>query len=378
MRNWKKLSVFSMVAALACGSVLTGCGSSAQTSSNTPTSSTTPPSDTKESATPEGDAVATGDLKVEIVAKGFQHDFWQAVLKGTKQAEEEFGVKTNFVGPEGEGAIAAQVEQINNAINKGPDAICLAALDTSASLDAISMAQSKNIPIIGFDSGVPGAPEGAVAANAATDNYAAGELAAEKLYEVIQDKVTDPAETVRIGVVSQEANSDSIVQRTAGFVDKMTELIGADKSQVEGHDKFNRKVDGVKVVIEVRIPAEVTDNAGKTEALTLLNKEDLVAIYGSNEFTAKCIINANEGLNKLGNDKVIAVGFDSGALQLDAIKNKVFYGSVTQNPVSIGYTAVKLAVAAAKGETVEDVDTGCLWYNADNMEDENIAPCLYQ
>ena len=359
MKNLKKVSMFSLVAALACGSLMTGCGSS---STSTSTSG----------------GKASGEMKIEIVAKGFQHDFWQAVLKGTKQAEEEFGVKTNFVGPEGEGAIAAQVEQINNAINKGPNAICLAALDTSAALDAISSAQSKNIPIVGFDSGVPGAPEGAVVANAATDNYAAGELAAEKLYEVIKDKVTNPSDTVRIGVVSQEANSDSIVRRTAGFIDKMTTLIGADKSQVEGHDKFNRKADGAKVIMEVRIPAEVTDNAGKTEALTLLNKADLIAIYGSNEFAAKCIINANEGLNKLGIDKVIAVGFDSGALQLDAIKNKVFYGSVTQDPVSIGYTAVKLAVAAAKGEKVEDVDTGCLWYNADNMEDANIAPCLYQ
>lgn len=360
MKNWKKVSMFSLVAVLACGSLMTGCGSS---STSTSTS---------------GGNGSTEEMKIEIVAKGFQHDFWQAVLKGSKQAEEEFGVKTNFVGPEGEGAIATQVEQINNAINKNPNAICLAALDTSAALDAITAAQDKNIPIVGFDSGVPGAPDGAVVANAATDNYAAGELAAEKLYEVIKDKVTNPSDTVRIGVVSQEANSDSIVQRTAGFVDKMTTLIGADKCQVEGHDKFNRKVDGAKVVIEVRIPAEVTDNAGKTEALTLLNKADLIAIYGSNEFAAKCIINANEGLNKLGIDKVVAVGFDSGALQLDAIKNKVFYGSVTQDPVSIGYTAVKLAVAAAKGEKVEDVDTGCLWYNADNMEDDNIAPCLYQ
>ena len=359
MKNLKKVSMFSLVAALACGSLMTGCSSS---STSTSTSG----------------GKASGEMKIEIVAKGFQHDFWQAVLKGTKQAEEEFGVKTNFVGPEGEGAIAAQVEQINNAINKGPNAICLAALDTSAALDAISSAQNKNIPIVGFDSGVPGAPEGAVVANAATDNYAAGELAAEKLYEVIKEKVTNLSDTVRIGVVSQEANSDSIVRRTAGFIDKMTTLIGADKSQVEGHDKFNRKSDGAKVIMEVRIPAEVTDNAGKTEALTLLNKADLIAIYGSNEFAAKCIINANEGLNKLGIDKVIAVGFDSGALQLDAIKNKVFYGSVTQDPVSIGYTAVKLAVAAAKGEKVEDVDTGCLWYNADNMEDANIAPCLYQ
>ncbi|WP_029504892.1 ABC transporter substrate-binding protein [Lachnoclostridium phytofermentans] len=332
----------------------------------------------KEDAKDKQASGSGSEMTIEIVAKGFQHDFWQAVLAGSKKAEEEFNVKTNFVGPEGEGAIATQVEQINNAINKKPSAICLAALDTNAALDAISQAQSQGIAIIGFDSGVPGAPEGAVKANAATDNYAAGELAAEKMYEAIKDKVTNPTDVVRIGVVSQEANSDSIIKRTSGFIDKMSSLIGENNSCVEGHDKYNRKSDGAKVIIEVRIPAEVTDNAGKTEALTLLNKEDLVAIYGSNEFAAKCIINANEGLNKLGEGKVIAVGFDSGALQIDAIKNKIFYGSVTQDPVSIGYNAVRLAVAAAKGEKVEDVDTGCQWYNSENYDASDIAPCLYQ
>lgn len=360
MKRFKKLSTLAL-AAILTGTMLTGCGSSSSSS---------------ESA--EADTSGSGEISVEIVAKGFQHDFWQAVLKGSEKAAGELGIKTNFVGPEGEGAIAAQIEQINNAINKGPSAICLAALDTDAALDAISLAQSKNIPIIGFDSGVPGAPDGAVKANAATDNYLAGALAAEKMFEKIKDQVSSPSEIVRIGVVSQEANSDSIVKRTAGFVDKMVELIGESNVSVEGHDKFAKKNGDAKVIIEVRIPAEVTDNAGKTEALTLLNKTDLVAVYGSNEFAAKCIINANEGLNVLGEGKITAVGFDSGALQLDAIKNGLFYGSVTQDPVSIGYNAVKLAVAAANGEEVTDVDTGCQWYNASNMEDPEIAPCLYQ
>ena len=123
---------------------------------------------------------------VEVIAKGFQHDFWKAVKQGADKAGKELGVKVNFVGPEGEGAIAAQVEMLNNAINKKPDAICIAALDTTASLDAINKAKANNIPVIGFDSGVPGAPEGTIFANASTDNYKAGELAAQKMYDAIK------------------------------------------------------------------------------------------------------------------------------------------------------------------------------------------------
>ena len=56
----------------------------------------------------------------------------------------------------------------------------------------------------------------------------------------------------------------------------------------------------------------------------------------------------------------------------------ILAGAVTQNPVQIGYQAVKLAVDAVKGNPVQDVDTGALWYNKDNMDSPEIAPCLYR
>lgn len=317
-----------------------------------------------------------GDLKIEVVAKGFQHDFWKAVNKGAQQAAEENGAEMNFVGPKSESDVAEQVEQLKNAINKKPSAICLAALDPDSVVGELDTAVAQNIPVIGFDSGA--GDHQAILANAATDNKAAGALAAEELYKLIKDKVTDPADTVRIGVVAQDATSGSINGRTHGFVDKMIELIGKDKVAVEGHEQYNVKTDGAKVVIEVGIPATVDDAQAVTVANTLLNKSDLVAIYGSNEFAAKNIITANESLQKLGADKVVGIGFDAGKVQLDAIKSGVFAGSITQNPVQIGYKAVSLAIAASKGEKVESVDTGSLWYTKDNMEDPEVAACLYE
>ena len=59
-------------------------------------------------------------------------------------------------------------------------------------------------------------------------------------------------------------------------------------------------------------------------------------------------------------------------------KNERFYGSVTQDPVQIGYQTVELAIKAANGEEVEDVDTGAVWYNAENIEDEDVQPLLYE
>jgi len=323
-----------------------------------------------------------GDLHFEIVSKGFQHQFWQAVLKGAENKAAELGVTINFVGPNTESDIADQVQMFNNAINQ-PAAIGLAALDTQALLDTIQASKDAGIPIIGFDSGVPDAPEGAVLANCSTNNYAAGELAAENTYPAIKDKVA--AGAVRIGVISQDATGESVVQRGIGFIDKIAALIEADGKTVaiEGNDKF---VDDSKpeagssadVVIEVRVPAQVSAELLATEAATLLNKDDTVAVFCTNSASAEGLVTANENINKLGEGgTVVGVGFDSGIAINTAVADGVLFGAVTQAPVAMGEWTVELLYKAAKGEPVEDVDTGAQWYNAANIESPEIAQNLY-
>lgn len=363
-------------------SALTACGGSGNKTSSTK-SATSAASTASTTSTAKSSAAAStttdgGTKHIDVIAKGFQHQFWKAVELGTQNAAKEFGVEVTFQGPDNESAIAQQVEYLNTAIAKKPTAICLAALDTQASIPSIQSAMEAGIPIIGFDSGVPDAPKGAIKANASTNNAVAGALAADELYKLIESKIKDAKEPVRIGVVAQESNSQSIVDRTKGFVDKMTELCGADNVSVEGHDSLKNEKAGAKVVIDVGIPAEVKDVDAAAVASAILEKKDLIAIYGSNEFAANAIITANEGLDKLGADKVIAVGFDAGKKLLDAVRAKTFAGAVTQDPVQIGYQAVKLAVEAADGKSVSDVDTGAKWYNAENMDADDIKPCLYE
>lgn len=361
-------------------SALTACGGSGNKTSSTK-SATSAASTASTTSTAKSSAAASttsGSKHIDVIAKGFQHQFWKAVELGTQNAAKEFGVEVTFQGPDNESAIAQQVEYLNTAIAKKPTAICLAALDTQASIPSIQSAMEAGIPIIGFDSGVPDAPKGAIKANASTNNAVAGALAADELYKLIESKIKDAKEPVRIGVVAQESNSQSIVDRTKGFVDKMTELCGADNVSVEGHDSLKNEKAGAKVVIDVGIPAEVKDVDAAAVASAILEKKDLIAIYGSNEFAANAIITANEGLDKLGADKVIAVGFDAGKKLLDAVRAKTFAGAVTQDPVQIGYQAVKLAVEAADGKSVSDVDTGAKWYNAENMDADDIKPCLYE
>ncbi|MDO5100100.1 MAG: substrate-binding domain-containing protein [Eubacteriales bacterium] len=377
-----------VVALLMCGvvaaSMLAACGKKEEGTKSNPKSETpkseAPKSNVKEEGSKSG-AAENADVSqydIQVVAKGFQHQYWQAVKQGADEAAKTLGIKSmNFVGPDTESNIEQQITQLKTAISKKPAAVCFAALSVESAMDALNEAKSAGIPVIGFDSGVPGAPEGSVFGNAATDNKAAGALAAEKMFELIKDKVTDPKEEVKIQVLSQDATSESIIGRTSGFLDKMAELIGTDKVSIVGNDKFNKKVDGAKVILNVQVPATVDDASCVSIATNALNDAATVAIYASNEMTAKNMVNADASTNKLGKD-VVGVGFDAGEIQLQAIKDKKLAGSITQDPVAIGRKAVEMAVKAAQTKEVQgDVDTGAKWYNAENMYNDDIKPCLY-
>lgn len=370
--------------------MLIGCGNTEQTTATTSesTESATEVSETTSEETGEATTSGAGDseLSFEIVSKGFQHQYWQAVLKGSQQKAEELGVTINFIGPNSESDIADQVQMLNNAVNAKPNAIGLAALDATACLDAIQGAVDENIPIIGFDSGVPDAPEGSVLATCATDNYAAGELAAEKTYEAIKDRIDSATSPVRIGSMSQDSTSDSQIKRGLGFINKMAELVIASGKTVElqGNDRFVQEADyesteGGEVIIEVLVPAQVTSELSAIDCQTLLNKSDTIAIYGSNQHSGEAMVTANSNLNLFGTgeDKVIGVAFDSGAVIKAAVADGTFLGAVTQAPVAMGEALVEQLYNAATGQPVSDVDTGCQWYTADNMDDAEIAQNLY-
>ncbi len=101
---------------------------------------------------------------------------------------------------------------------------------------------------------------------------------------------------------------------------------------------------------------------------------DLKGIFGTNEGSA---IGVGIGKKEVGSN-IVVVGYDSGKLQTDMIRDGTIAGAITQNPVGIGYETVKAAVMAIKGEAVPaHVDTGFYWYDKSNIDDPVIKPNLY-
>lgn len=357
--------------------LLAGCGGSSSSSSSDSSS---------DSAKSDGDSGK--GYHFEVVVKSFQSSYWQAAVQGIEQAQEELGVTTNTTGPNAESDIADQVNMLNNAINQNPDGIALAACDQNSVLEALQSAKDKGIPVVCFDSGVPDAPEGSVYATVVTDNGGAGAIAADKIYEAVKDKIAKADGQVRVGEVNQDATSANITERGMGFVNRFIELAKEDGKTcaVVGNDyyvnlvKDNGDAKTADIIIEVAVPAQTTVELCATEASNIMNKNDTIAMFGSNQVSAEGVLTANQNLNVLGSDvekNIIAAGFDAGSTIKAAVKDGTLIGAVTQSPLMQGKISIETLYDICEGKEVKDVQTDGYWYDSTNMDDADISPNLY-
>ena len=384
----KKL--IALLLALVMVLALAACAAKTEPAKTETTDTKTEQTTTEETKTedPAPAEETTGEkMYIPVMAKGFQHQFWQAVAKGSEDAAKDLGVEIYFDGPASETEIDAQVNMVKTELAKNPKAMALAALSTDAVTEILEECAEKNIPVIGFDSGVPGDTTGAVKATACTNNESAAAIAAEKfnenetVVEAMKNATSD--NPVIIGCLSQDAVSASVTGRTTGFVDKMAEIAETyqpGKVSIEGHAKWEKKVENPAIIIEVAISATTEATAVQTAANSLLGLNP-VAIFCSNEGAVTGFLAAvsdGQDLAEGGKyDGLVVAGFDAGQAQKNAVRQGWFYGSVTQDPYQIGYKAVELAVKAANGEAVSDVDTGAQWYDASNIDDDMIALLVY-
>jgi ribose transport system substrate-binding protein len=285
---------------------------------------------------------------IPVISKGFQHQFWQAVRLGAEKAAKEYQVRITFEGPENESQVDKQIEMLQAALAKKPQAICFAALDSKAAIPLLQKAHDVGIPIVGFDSGVD---SDIPVATAATDNVAAAAFAADKMAQLIGD-------SGEVAAIVHDQTSRTGIDRGDGFVKQM-----------------KAKHPGVKVVDVQYGGGDQLKSTDLAKAIIQAHP-NLKGFFGANEGSIIGVLNAVKELKKTG--KIVVIGYDAGRQQKDAIRSGVEAGAVSQDPVGIGYKCVEAAAKAIKGEKVQkNIDTGFKWYDKTSIDSAEMKPLLY-
>jgi ribose transport system substrate-binding protein len=267
---------------------------------------------------------------IAVIPKGSTHLFWQSVHAGANKAAAEMNVEIAWNGPATETDFNQQLQIIESMISRRVDAIALAPIDKQSTVNAVERAAARNIPVIIFDSGLD---SDKFVAQVATDNFRAGELAAERMGKILGGRG-------RIVMVQDQPGSGSTMARDEGFEKKLTAAFP-----------------GIKIVARQFGRGDYSKSLAVAENMLTAHPE-LDGMFACNESSTVGAAKALESRRS----KVKLVGFDFSPKLLDDVKSGLIDSLVVQDPFRMGYDSVKAAVARLNGQHVEKI--------------QNIAPQL--
>jgi ribose transport system substrate-binding protein len=260
---------------------------------------------------------------IAVIPKGNADLFWQSVHAGAVKAGRETGVDVLWAGPASEADFTVQIQIVDAMINRHVDAIALAPTDRQALVTVVERAAARNVPVVIFDSAIDTQQ---FVSQVATDNYKAGQMAAERMGKILDGKGKVVIIAVKPGAASTEA-------REKGFEDII-------------HQKFP----GVQILDKRYGMAMVAQAMTVTENM-LAGHPDLDGIFASNESSTIGAAQAMRG--RAG--KIKLVGFDWSPTLLEDLSSGLLDSLVIQDPFKMGYQAVMAAVKHLQGEPVTKI-----------------------
>ena len=365
---------------------------------------------------------------ISVIGKTENSSYWQQVAAGVQQAADDINEKLGYSGsdavrvlfnaPADSEDIDEQVNILDEEMARYPDVIAIASIDENASEVQFDLAIANGISIVAFDSG--NSYQG-IQCTCMTNNTEAAAMGAEKLCEaigesgevalIVPDSVSDNAKD-RVSAFQQEISENhpgvSIVETI--YMDQLDELKRAAAAEqlgvsAEELTTWTAEAAGEQTAIEeAETVADGTDGDEDTseniseEARTRLEDIDSIAggmsdedaivyylekhpdlkgCFGTNDETVLLGAQALKSMEKT--EDIVMMGFDAGKDQLSALSDGSIDGLVVQNPFGMGYaTVVAAARTALEIGNEAQVDTGFVWVDAENMEDESIQPMLYE
>ena len=263
-------------------------------------------------------------ITVAVIPKGRAHMFWQSVHAGASAASKQTGVEIIWNGPASETDYNGQIQIVDAMINRRVSAIALAPIDKKAMVGVVERAARQGIPVIIFDSGIDTEQ---FVSQVATDNYAAGELAAGRIGTLLGGKG-------KVVIVAVMPGAASTMARELGFEEALA-----------------KKFPGISILDKRYGMADYAKSLAVTENL-LTAHPDLDGIFASNESST---VGASQAV-KARQSKVKLVGFDWSPTLLEDLKSGTIDSLVVQHPFKMGYEAVLAAHKKLNGETLVKIN----------------------
>jgi len=271
-----------------------------------------------------------------IKGPGSGNPFWASVEKGAREEAAKLGVDLVLVAPPQEGDVQAQINQVEDQLAKGVDAIALAPGDPNAFAPIVDDAIKSGVPVVFVDT--KGINEGVTFIGTNNKNGAA--LAAK----FICDKTPKGADVaVLTGIESQ---STALLRRD-GAVQGLKDC-------------------GLNLVATQTAEWDTAKGRSVTESIILKNP-NIKAIFASNDNMG---LGAMQALKDADMNDVVVVGFDATPDAAKSILAGEMTATIAQFSYNMGAYGVKYALELANGGSIDlNIDTGTQLVTKENAND---------
>lgn len=282
--------------------------------------------------------VCAGQIKVAMVLKALDAEFWLSVKNGAEDAAKEAGnVTLSVMAPEREINVQQQVQIVEDQLVQGIDVLCLAPCGSQELMPVMDRARAMGIPVILVDTDAPWEHK---AAYVGTNNIIGGNLAGEYIAKRLNNK------------------------------GKVALITG-----VMGHQTMMDRINGCKEVLEkypdIQIVAMQPANSERALAMTVVENIlsthfNMSAFFCANDPMAMAAVEAV----KADKSDAFVVGFNADKDANESIKSGDLAATIAQSSYNIGKRGVETAIKVFNKEPVPaHVDTGTELVTIDNVDE---------
>ena len=271
-----------------------------------------------------------------IKGPGSGNPFWASVTKGAEEEAKKLGVKLILIAPPQEGDVQAQINQVEDQLAKGVDALALAPGDPNAFAPIVDDAIKSGVPVVFVDT--KGINEGVTFIG--TNNMNGAELAAK--------------------FICDKTPKGSDVAILTGIESQSTALLRRDGA-IKGFKNC-----GLNLVATQTAEWDTAKGRSVTESIILKNP-NIKAIFASNDNMG---LGAMQALKDADMNDVVVVGFDATPDAATSILKGEMTATIAQFSYNMGAYGVKYALELANGGSIDpNIDTGTQLVTKENAND---------
>lgn len=250
-------------------------------------------------------------------------DFWEAVNKGAEAAAKEMGLHLSMEGPLLEDDATTQIQILESAIKRKPQAIVIAPIMDDRIQLALAKVHAAGIKLVIINTSPDISSSPAVVSS---DHVEAGRLAG-------QTSIEDASGHPVIAIISDHANSTiseerilGIQQTLAGYKDSLIGVYYADNSEDRAYEIAKRLLSST-----VPLNTFITLNESASQGVaSALKEQDRVS-------------------------DINLIGFDSSSNEVQLLEAGIMKATIVQKPFNIGYLGVEMALKLIDGNPFDSI-----------------------